>query len=158
MYGYCVIECTNLNNHVQLLLDSYHRLTGRVLLAASNEHADLLDDLNNSPFALVSHGTESDPVFNYGNQTALDLFAMSWDEFVALPSRYSAEQLSREERARLLNEVQEKGFIDDYSGVRITKDGRRFLIKKATVWNVIDELGVCHGQAATFDEWQFLES
>lgn len=153
MYGYCVTENTLLINHVQLILNSYQRLTGRILMEAQE---NLLEALDNAPFALVSHGTENDPVFNYGNQTALDLFGLTWDEFVALASRLSAEQPTREERARLLREVQDKGFIDHYSGVRITKDGRRFLINKATVWNVIDEWGNYHGQAATFSQWQFL--
>lgn len=37
-----------------------------------------------------------------------------WDEFVATPSRLSAEQVNREERARLLEQVSAKGFISNY--------------------------------------------
>jgi len=48
------------------------------------------------------------------------------------------------------------GFIDDYSGVRISKSGRRFRILRATVWNLIKEGGEPCGQAATFDRWEFL--
>ncbi len=143
--------------HLTLLLSSYHRLTGRPLLAVDGLSPEaLVDVVNNAPFALVSHGTEADPIFNYGNKTALRLFGMRWEEFTALPSRYSAEQPNREARERLLDEVKRHGFIDDYSGVRIAKDGRRFLIERATVWNVIDEQGCYHGQAARFSEWHFL--
>lgn len=137
--------------HVRLLLRSFRRLTGRVLLDDSGvEDGPLLAMLDEAPFALVSHGIEDDPVFNYGNNTALKAFAMSWEEFIALPSRYSAELPNREVRQRLLDEVKRKGFIDHYSGVRIARDGRRFLVEDAIVWNVIDEDGVYRGQAATF--------
>ena len=40
-------------------------------------------------------------------------------------------------------------FIDDYQGVRIAKDGRRFRISSAVVWMVVVE-GATHGQAALF--------
>lgn len=43
-----------------------------------------------------------------------------------------------------------EGYIDDYAGVRITADGRRFAIAGATVWNLIDGDGTLHGQAACF--------
>jgi len=44
--------------------------------------------------------------------------------------------------------VARQGYIDDYSGVRIAKSGRRFLIERATVWN-LGEVEY-QGQAATF--------
>ena len=31
------------------------------------------------PFTVASHGMEPDPVLNYGNQVALDLWEMSWE-------------------------------------------------------------------------------
>jgi hypothetical protein len=89
----------------------------------------------------------------YGNQTALDRFAMSWVEFTQLPSTHSAEPVNREERARLLAEVKAHGFIHNYAGVRIAKDGRRFRIEQATVWNLTDKEGVYRGQAACFARW-----
>lgn len=143
--------------HIALLLSSYQSLTGRPLLELCDLSPEAqIKAVDEAPVALVSHGTESDPIFNYGNKTALRLFGMSWDEFTALPSRYSAEQPNREARERLLHEVKNNGFIDHYSGVRIAKDGRRFAIERATVWNVVDELGCYHGQAATFAAWHFL--
>ena len=41
-------------------------------------------------------------------------------------SASAAEAPLREERARLLAAVAANGFIDDYSGIRISKSGRRF--------------------------------
>jgi hypothetical protein len=52
--------------------------------------------------------------------------------------------------------VTRQGFIDDYSGVRISKSGRRFRIARATVWNLIATDGCRCGQAAMFSRWEFI--
>ncbi|MEA3642760.1 MAG: MEKHLA domain-containing protein [Lamprobacter sp.] len=46
--------------------------------------------------------------------------------------------------------VAERGFIDDYRGVRVSASGRRFMIEQASVWNLTDAQGRPAGQAATF--------
>jgi len=48
----------------------------------------------------------------------------------------------------LLAEVTEQGYIDHYEGVRLSKTGKRFLIKNAVVWNLLDDDGGYKGQAA----------
>ena len=98
----------------------------------------------------------SDPVLNYGNAAALVLWEMPWAELTRTPSRLTAETPNREERARLLATVTARGFIDDYSGVRISKTGRRFRIAQATVWNLLDGCGNYSGQAALFSRREFL--
>jgi hypothetical protein len=110
----------------------------------------------NAPRAIVAHGTEADPIFFYGNRLALELFEMSFEDFTRLPSRYSAEPLERDARARLLERVARQGYVDDYSGVRIAASGKRFMIEAATVWNLIDEAGNHCGQAAAFSNWRML--
>jgi len=110
-------------------------------------------DLAELPTAVVAHGIQDDPVFCYGNHLALELFELDFAAFTALPSRYSAEPLAREERAALLERVSRFGFIDDYAGVRISSSGRRFRIRNATVWNLMDEAGQYRGQAAAFSDW-----
>jgi len=112
--------------------------------------------LFDAPFALVSHGVEDDPIFNFANKTALDLFELGWDEFTQLPSRKSAEVIEQQERARLLAEVTKYGYIANYSGVRISGTGRRFVIDQAVVWNVVDSNAKHHGQAAMFSKWRYL--
>ena len=139
-----------------MLARSYRRFTGRELLPGLFNPAGLARNLFNAPFALVSHGTEADPVLNYGNATALALWEMSFEDLTRTPSRLTAEAPLREERARLLAAVTAHGFIDDYSGIRISKTGRRFRIAQATVWNLVTEDGRPCGQAATFDRWEFL--
>ena len=130
---------------LSLICESYHRLTGRVLL----ERFDPLS-LWNADRAIVAHGLEADPVFFYGNRMALQCFAMDFEEFTRLPSRLSAEPVAQPLRARLLEQVASRGYVDKYTGVRIAKNGRRFTIADGTVWNLVDAMGVCHGQAATF--------
>lgn len=141
----------------RLLLESYRRLTGRVLAPFRPETDDPCQVLWQANRVIVAHGTEADPVFFFGNRLALSLFEMDFAAFTRLPSRYSAEPLRREERARLLERVTRDGYIDDYAGVRISSQGKRFRIEQATVWNLTDSAGRLHGQAATFDHWHALD-
>jgi hypothetical protein len=161
--------------HTQILARSLRHWTGRELLPNRSEftvqgsalpNAEL-ETLNpeplrlarkvfQAPFVVVSHGTEADPVLNYGNRAALALWEMSWAELTCTPSRLTAEAPNREERTKLLKAVTRRGFIDDYSGVRITKSGRRFRISRATVWNLLTADGKPCGQAAMFDRWEFI--
>jgi len=117
---------------------------------------ELAQKVFEAPLVIVSHGTEDDPILNYGNAAALALWEMSWEELTRTPSRLTAEAPNREERARLLEIVTRRGFIDDYSGVRIAKSGRRFRISRATVWNLLTSDGKSCGQAAMFDRWEFI--
>ena len=142
--------------HTECLARSFKHWTGRELLPDAIRERELAEQLFAAPFVVVSHGTEPDPVLNYGNQAALTLWEMTWAELTSIPSRLTAEAPNREERARLLATVTSNGFIDDYSGVRISKSGRRFRIRNAIVWNLLSKTGQPCGQAATFDHWEFL--
>jgi hypothetical protein len=142
--------------HSLCLARSFKEWTGRDLLPGDLLPAALAERIFNAPFVVVSHGTQADPILNYGNRAALALWEMSWEEFTRTPSRLTAEAPNREERARLLEVVTRDGFSDNYSGIRISKSGRRFEISKATVWNLVSETGKPCGQAATFSEWKFL--
>jgi hypothetical protein len=141
---------------VQLLLDSFHRWTGRDLIERSGTVEEQAERLFMTPFVVVSHGTEPDPILTYGNRIALELWDMDWEEFSRTPSRLTAEPENRAERERMLVQAQTQGFIDNYRGVRISRTGRRFLVEDALVWNVVDDTGSKQGQAATFSTWTFL--
>lgn len=140
----------------QNLLDSYHHWTGKQLLERNTVDSDLLA-LWNLPQVVVSHATQTDPAFVYGNQLALSLWEMPLEQFLGMPSRLTAEPLHRDERQRLLDETRKKGFVDDYRGVRISRTGKRFRIEKALLWMVLDRENNVIGQAATFDRWTPLE-
>lgn len=138
----------------RLILGNYRRIFGRDLASATG-NATGTEALFEAPFAVLSAlgPFGSDHIFNYANRHALTLFEYSWKEIVGKPSSASAEPVHREERRRLLDEVGQHGFIEDYSGIRISKNGRRFLIKQATVFTLLDECGNYAGQAATFADW-----
>jgi len=141
---------------IRLIARSLKHWTSRDLLPGKFPDAEFAEKIFHAPFVLVSHGTETDPILNFGNQTALNLWEMSWAELTSTPSRLTAEAPNREERARLLAAVTSRGFIDDYSGIRISKTGRRFRIARATVWNLLDDHQTYCGQAAMFSHWEFI--
>ncbi len=143
-----------LGGHVALLAASFHRVTGQPLIDPQVRAADAGRWLYEAPFAVLSHGIGADPLFTYGNRCALEVFELTWQQLIALPSRLSAEPINQAERARLLARVRDQGFIDDYAGVRISRNGRRFLIRDAIVWNLATESGAYCGQAARFEHWE----
>ena len=146
-----------LEQHATLLLSSFRHWTGRNLIDAALSATEQAKELYFAPFVVLSHDRSPDPLLNYANELGLTLFELSWSELIVLPSRMTAEPLHQSERARLLDRVSARGYIDDYRGIRISKNGRRFRIDKAVVWNVIDESGCMRGQAATFSTWSVLE-
>lgn len=134
---------------LNFLLNSYARVVGHPLAAST-------DELWHTPAAIVAHGTEDDPLFCYANACALTLFKMRADKFVGMPSRQSAEPEHRDERAAMLAKLEAEDAVTGYSGVRIAADGSRFRINDAVIWNVRDEQGELVGQAAWFEDMDFL--
>lgn len=139
-----------LPDHVALLLASFRRLLGRPLLDEGRDPVATARALYEADFVVVSHGTESDPVFNYANRCAQRRFELDWQRFVQLPSRLSVEAGAQEAREALMAKVRESGFIEGYAGTRISASGTRFPIANAIIWNLYDEAGTYRGQAATF--------
>ena len=110
--------------------------------------------LYEAPFAILAHGAGPDPTFTYGNRTALALFEVEWrtGHIAFAPVR----RTRKPDGARASSRASDGAwFIDDYSGVRISRT-RRFLIRRATVWNLIDQTGTYQGQGAMFRDWQRL--
>ncbi len=139
-----------------LLLASFRHWTGRDLLPGAADGPGAAAALWAAPFVVVSHGTEEDPVLNYGNRAALALWETDWATLTRLPSRLTAEPLERAERARMFQRVHAAGWVDDYRGVRITSTGRRFTIDDGIIWTLRDGEGRVHGHAATFSRWTWL--
>ncbi len=144
-------------NHVTLLESSFQQLLGRSLMTDRVDAKAFPEILFNASIAIVSHGIEGDPIFNYGNRLALTIFEMDWKEFTSIPSRLSAEQMNRDAREKILQKVSQFGFIDDYQGVRISKTGKRFLISNTVIWDLYDGENKYQGQAACFKNYVFLD-
>jgi PAS domain-containing protein len=134
-----------------LLTGSYARLIGTPLVPAGKGAAWLYEQ---APFVVLAHDTAPDPIFIYANRAAQNCFGYSWDEFLTLPSRLSAEAPDRAARQALLDQVSEHGFMTGYSGIRVAKSGARFRIEHGIVWELLDPAGKKQGQAATFSTWR----
>jgi hypothetical protein len=140
----------------QHLLNSYVRLVKQELIPREGTPLEQAERLFKSSFIMASHGLQDDPILNYGNQAALDLWEMDWEQFTRTPSRLTAEPMNREERASMLEQAKTHGYISDYRGIRISRSGRRFLVEHATVWNIQKPDGTALGQAASFSTWTYL--
>jgi hypothetical protein len=140
------------------ILAAYRHWLGRDLVEHCADPVENSRKLFHAKFVVVAHGTEADPILNYANQRALQLWEMDWEQFRQTPSRLTAEPVHRDERARMLELTRQQGYFADYSGVRISSTGRRFRIDQALVWNLLQDDGTPAGQAAMFADWTFLDS
>jgi len=144
----------------RLMADSYRHFTGQPIVPDADvlENAQLADAMYQSQAAIVSHGTESDPIFCYANARALALWELDWPAFTRLPSRLSAQPdpMIQTDRDGLLREALKAGWVDHYGGIRISSMGKRFRIENTLLWNVIDAQGLRHGQAAFIRNWRYL--
>jgi PAS domain-containing protein len=147
------MNCSTDPTFFELLTGSHRRLVGTLLVPAGRDAVWLYEQ---APFVVLAHNTDRDPIFIYANQAAQACFGYSWDEFMTLPSRLSAEPADQAARQALLDAVAKNGFLTGYSGVRVAKSGARFRIEHGLVWELIDPEGVRRGQAATFSSWQRL--
>jgi hypothetical protein len=136
-----------------LLAGSYRRMVGEEPPFLAGGDASALWLYEQSPYAVLAHDNAAIPRFTYANKSAQACFEYDWEEIVGLPSHLSAGPEDRAERQRLLDLVTAQGYATGYRGIRIAKSGRRFLIEDGVVWQLIDESGVSHGQAASFGRW-----
>lgn len=144
---------------VQLILDNYCHWFKEELIPRNVAPVEQARVLFSAPFVVLSHNTQADPIYNYGNNTALTLWERSWDELLVMPSSQSAAPTAEIQNARnqLLQNSREMGYITDYSGVRYSKNGRRIRIKNVKVWDLLDISEQYRGQAAVFSKWTFLD-
>jgi len=113
------------------------------------------------PTVVLAHdgsdpGGEPGPRLIYANAAALRLWECPWRELVGLPSRLTAEPQERSGRARMLVQAREQHAFQGYSGVRISRSGRRFQIRNARLWTLWTTAGEPCGQAAAFNDWWWL--
>ena len=141
--------------HSQRLMHSYKHWTGKSLLDVSGTPEEIAQALFEAPFVLASHGMEPDPILNYGNRMALQLWELSWEEFTRIPSCKAADEAVQDERNGQLAQTTTKGF-HNFPAIRITSTGKRFQIEQVTMWNILDDQNQQCGQAALFYKWKFI--
>lgn len=130
--------------------DSFKQHTGQYIPCPKLQSSTLDWIDQEAPFSLLAHNASSEPNFIYANNKALNVFGYSSEEMLQLQSKFSASEVDREERARLLQIVKEKGFAKNYQGPRVKKNGESFNIYQGMVWVVYDEKKQEIAQAALF--------
>ncbi|MEB3308067.1 MAG: MEKHLA domain-containing protein [Cyanobacteriota bacterium] len=96
------------------------------------------------------------PRLIYANRAGLRLWERPWTEMIGMPSRLTAEPQERAGRARMLATARQQRACEGYSGVRISRSGRRFQIANARLWTLRGPDEQSGGQAATFSNWWWL--
>eukprot|EP00980_Cylindrotheca_fusiformis_P010429 scaffold2315_cov113-Cylindrotheca_fusiformis.AAC.22 len=147
----------NLDNHIRLLSESLKKSSGTDMFQWINGESDEMSVTSasqvdsNTRFGVLSHGTQPDPIYNYGNRASLELFEYSLEELCRTPSRFSTVPELMGDRSKLIEEIESKGFgyIDD--AIRVSAKGKLFLISKILVWTVFDDDNHRIGLAAIYD-------
>ena len=128
---------------------AFVRVTGGDLVAeAGLDPAALGASAWDGRFALLTHDTHA--VLTYGNRFALDLWEMDWETLTRTPSRETAPHEDRAARAEIMAAVERDGFTRAYTGRRVSRTGKLFLIERATVFTLLDEKGAGFGTGAFF--------
>ena len=109
-----------------------------------------------APWPVLAHNDSSDPALVYANAAALKLWQRRWAQMVGMPSRLTAPEKERRERAQALGNARQQDAYQGYSGIRIDSQGHRFVINNARIWTLWDLNGHRCGQAATFASWHWL--
>ena len=149
---------------VTLLLRSHQRAFGQPLLAcdrSGNARRLICQELFAADMAVLAHdGAALDagegPRLTYANAAALRLWQRPWSAMVGMPSRRTAPESERRERAQALSTAQQRDAFRGYRGIRIDRNGRRFVINNARIWTLWDGNGRACGQAAAFADWWLL--
>ena len=144
---------------VSILLLSHRRAFACPLLASDRPGTSrrlTAQELFNSSMAVLAHNNAGDPALTYANATALRLWKRPWNEMVGMPSRLTAAQSERKERAASLKLALVRDAINTYSGIRVDRCGRQFMIRNARIWTLWDEEGRRCGQAAAFSSGWWL--
>jgi len=159
--------------HVKYVDASLRKLTGRGVCERMNIDLDPTtkeassdvstcsssDDVyraicKNDQYVLITHGTQADPIYNFGNVACLTAFHRAYDDLITMPSRLCVVHKSQDEvlRNELMTKVTNDGFVEGaYRGYRIRGDGKFIKLTNAVVWNCYGDDGVYIGQAALFD-------
>jgi len=143
--------------YVARLIASFARATGGDLVREAGLDPNAVGrSAWEGNFALLSHG--NDAILTYANRFALELWEMDWQTMLVTPSRETAPQgEDRDTRAALMEQVARHGFIRNYTGRRVSRTGRLFLIENATVWTLFDEVGTDE-KSARFGTGAFFKS
>lgn len=151
---------------LELIARSYKQFTNKDLsniddldsvIAAHSNIKNLIKKISeNNSIVNECFDLSADPIFIYGNNAALKLWELSFEEFTKFSSRNTANLDQQSSRNSLLQEVLDKGFIENYSGIRVSKSGKKFMIENAMVFQVYDLQDHNIAQAVLFANWKYI--
>ena len=144
---------------INRLLISYQRAFAQPLLVCEQGihfHRTAAQEVFANSIAVLAHDHSADPLLTYANGTALRLWGRSWQTMVGMPSRLTAEESARHERASALQLAHQRAGCRGYCGIRVNQEGRRFMIHNARIWPLLDQNNDLCGQAAAFSSWWWL--
>ena len=143
---------------VAQLLQSHQWAFQRPLIASARQQPLRLScqELFACGFPVLAHDGGLEPKLTYANAAALGLWDAPWDHLVGLPSRLTAPIAEQAERSLALNKAKSEDAIEGYSGIRISRQGRRFMIQNARIWTLWDQHQHACGQAASFSNWWWI--
>ena len=144
---------------INSLLISYQRAFAQPLLVCDQSdpfHRTAAQELFASPIAVLAHDHSPDPLLTYVNNKALRIWGHRWQTMVGMPSRLTAEESARGERASALQQAHQNAGFKGYCGIRINQAGRRFMIHNARIWPLWNANNEVCGQAAAFSNWWWL--
>ena len=156
--GGCV---KNMENHIRLLDNSLTKSRGAGMFDWINEKLQAegsrkkiktaLELDMDTRFGVLSHGTQSDPVYNYGNQASLILFEQTIDNLCKTPSRFSTVPELMDDRKKLIEQIETRGYGYIDNAIRISDKGNLFMMETILVWTVFDDDDQRIGLAAIYD-------
>jgi hypothetical protein len=133
------------------LLRSYRHWADEELLAdAGDDDVIRADALFDAPLAVLAHDTRPDPLCVYANAAALAAFELRLADAPTFATSRTVAPAARDERSAALARAQEVGLLRGYGGERVSSTGRRFQIRDACIWTVLNDDGRPVGQAAAF--------
>ena len=149
----------NQQSLVAQLLQSHQRVFQTPLIASTRRQPSLrlgCQELFACGFPVLAHDGSPEPKLTYANAAALGLWDAPWDDLVGLPSRLTAPAAEQAERSLALSKAKREDAIEGYSGIRISRKGRRFMIQNARIWTLWDQHQHACGQAASFSNWWWI--
>ena len=103
-------------------------------------------------FAVLSHGNQTDPIYNYVNAAGFLVFRWPAEDYYRLPSRKSApEGSARQQRARVIDDTVASDITYIQEAVRVRYPNATATLRDAILWNVYDDAGYRVGQTVLFD-------
>ena len=156
----CPAWLTPENQRWAMVIQSSHqRAFGRGLLPGhltTDQSRTAAQSLFSCSDPVLAHNGNQDPTLIYANAAALLLWRRRWDAMVGMPSRLTAPEQERKERAQALGSAKKVDGFQGYRGIRMDREGRKFVIDNARIWTLWDEQGERCGQAASFARWWWI--